>query len=84
MTGRHRTGICPKHAVDGSGSCALWLDWGLWCRVEAELRFREVFAVRRLVRGCLTSALTLTDSGFCMFLSEKLLKLGFASVRAPQ
>lgn len=58
---RHRTGICPKHTVEGSVSCALCLDWGLWCRVEAGLRFREFFAVRRMARGCLASALTLTD-----------------------
>lgn len=33
--------------------------------------------------GCLASTLTLTDWGFCTFLSEKLVKLGIASVRAP-
>ena len=86
MRAGHRTGICRKHAVKGSGPRALRLDWGLWLwrRVEAELRFREAFAVRRLVRGCFTFALTLTDGVFCVFLSEQPVKLGFASVRAFQ
>lgn len=47
----------------------------VWGGVGEGLRFRAACAARRMSRGC--SAVC-----FCVFLSEVLVKLGFASVRA--